>query len=246
MALVLKDVDARVKRAVAHYWTTLEEQSQRQRSGDADRGARAAVTGGRQMDGFCEVVNALLIENGIPEAHIYTRSKLELPGYFRPTKSWDMLVVCDGTLLAALEFKSQRGPSFGNNFNNRTEEAIGTATDLWTAFREEAFGRGHPRPWLGWVMLLEECPGSTAPVAVAQPHFNVSSEFVGSSYARRYEILLRRLVLEKLYDSAAFLTSTTQGGPEGNYAEPAADLTMRRLLAELAGRAVTYAAGARP
>lgn len=37
--------------AVAHYWATLQAQSARQREGDADRGGRAAVTGGKQMDG---------------------------------------------------------------------------------------------------------------------------------------------------------------------------------------------------
>jgi hypothetical protein len=73
------------------------------------------------------------------------RTKRELPGFFRPTKDWDMLVVHEGHLIAAVEFKSQRGPSFGNNFNNRTEEAIGNATDLWTAFREGAYGKGRPR-----------------------------------------------------------------------------------------------------
>jgi len=243
MALLLKDIDARVKKAVARYWKTLATQSRQQKAGDADRGGRAAVTGGKQMVGFCEVVNQLLIDNGVPEAHIYTQAKLELPGYFRPTKSWDMFVVHEGRLIAALEFKSQRGPSFGNNFNNRTEEAIGTAADLWTAYREGAFGRDHPRPWLGWVMLLEDCPRSTKPVAVDEPHFEVFPEFRGASYAQRYELLLRKLVQEKLYDGAAFLTSTEAQGLRGNYNEPAADLTMRRLLAGLAGHAMACAAG---
>ena len=43
--------------------------------------------------------------------------------------------VVDGRLLAVIELKSQVGPSFGNNFNNRTEEAIGSAVDFWTAYR---------------------------------------------------------------------------------------------------------------
>jgi hypothetical protein len=45
-------------------------------------------------------------------------------------------------LIAAMEFKSQIGHSFGNNFNNRTEEALGSATDIWAANREGAFRRG--------------------------------------------------------------------------------------------------------
>ena len=131
-----------------------------------------------------------------------------------------MLVVSRGNLIAAIEFKSQRGPSFGNNFNNRTEEAIGTAHDLWTAYREGAFGK-KPRPWLGWVMLLEDCTKSTTPVKVAEPHFKVFPEFRGASYAKRYEILLRRLMREKLFDGAAFLMATDRDGLKGHYTEPA-------------------------
>ena len=130
-------------------------------------------------------MHQLLVDNGLPDTHIFVNSHLELPGYFRPTKNWDMLVVSRGHLIAALEFKSQRGPSFGNNFNNRTEEAIGTAHDIWTAYREGAFGK-KPRPWIGWVMLLESCPKSMTPVKVVEPHFKVFPEFRGATYAKRY------------------------------------------------------------
>jgi hypothetical protein len=193
------------------------------------------------MDGFCELVHKVLAKNQLPQASIYTRDRLELPGYFRPTKRWDMLVVHEEHLIAALEFKSQRGPSFGNNFNNRTEEALGSAVDLWTAYREGAFGR-KPRPWLGWVMLLEESSESMVPVSVKEPHFPTFPEFHGSSYAKRYELLLRRLLLEKTYDSAALLLATEKGGPKGIHSEPASDLTMKRFLAGLAGHVVTYVA----
>jgi len=228
--------------AVAHYWSTLDAQAARQNGGDADRGRRAAVTGGKQMDGFCRLVSGILVNNGLTDADIYVSARLELPGYFRPTKQWDMLVVHDKTLLAAIEFKSQRGPSFGNNFNNRTEEAVGTSHDLWVAYREGAFGKTHPRPWLGWVMLLEECARSLAPVGVAEPHFPVFPEFRGTSYADRYELLLRRLVREKLFDAAAFLLSKENEGPHGGYREPASDLGMRGFLAGSGGQVATYLA----
>lgn len=244
MPIVLKQFETLTKQAVRHYWRTLDGQGAKQRSGQADRGGRAAVTGGKQMMGFCSLVQNVLIKNGVPTVHVFTEASLELPGYFRPTKQWDMLVVSEGQLIAALEFKSQRGPSFGNNFNNRTEEAIGTAQDLWTAYRERAFGT-QPRPWLGWVMLLEDCPKSLAPVAVSEPHFKVFEEFRGASYARRYELLLRRLVLEKLFDGAAFLMATDRQGRSGTYSEPARDLGMRPFLAALTGHAMAVQAGKR-
>ncbi|MBI2605734.1 MAG: restriction endonuclease [Deltaproteobacteria bacterium] len=231
-----------VREAVAHYWKTLARQSAKQKAGDADRGGRAAVTGGKQMDGFCRVVKTVLADSGLQDADIFLNKKLELPGYFRPTKSWDLLVVSRGRLVAAMEFKSQAAPSFGKNFNNRTEEAIGNATDLWTACREGAFGKDSLRPWLGWVMLLEECPESTSPVGVAEPHFKVFPEFRDTSYAKRYEILLQKLIRERLYDSAAFLIATKVGGPKGEFTEPSNDLTMKAFLAGLAGHVGVHVA----
>jgi hypothetical protein len=71
-----------------------------------------------------------------------------------------------------MELKSQVGPSFGNDFNNRTEEALGNATDLWATYREGAF-KPSDRPWLGYLMLLEETEGSTRPVRVSGRHFEV-------------------------------------------------------------------------
>jgi hypothetical protein len=238
----LPPFEDRVREAVAHYWTTLDQQAARQSRRDADRGRRAAVTGGKQMDGFCKLVRDLLITNRLPEASIFLRDRREIPGYFRPTKEWDMLVIHQKHLVAAIEFKSQRGPSFGNNFNNRTEEALGNSTDLWTAYREGVFGLDGPRPWLGWIMLLEDCKASTSPVAVAEPHFKVLAGFRGASYAKRYELLLRKLVLEKLYDGAAFLMATEAQGAKGIYREPADDLSMKRFLAGLAGHVVAYVA----
>lgn len=244
MSLDLHGTAELTKSAVAHYWTTLEAQAARQQSGSgADRGARAAVTGGKQMDGFCRLIQELLLNNGLQDAHIHLASRLELPGYFRPTKNWDMLVVHEGTLLAAMEFKSQRGPSFGNNFNNRAEEAIGTGHDFATAYREGSLGVGHPRPWAGWVMLLEDCEASRSPVAVSESHFPVFSEFKGASYAMRYELLLRKLVTEKLYEASALLLATASGGPRGEFSEPAGDLTMRKFLASLGGHVAGYLAG---
>lgn len=243
MPLDLAGTDELTREAVAHYWQTLDQQGARQRGGDADRGGRAAVTGGKQMNGFCKLVKHVLVASGLKDGHIYLNRALELPGYFRPTKKWDMLVVHEKVLLAAMEFKSQRGPSFGNNFNNRSEEAIGTGQDLSTAFREGAFGSKNPRPWTGWLMLLEDCDASKAPVVVEEPHFKVFPEFKGASYMRRYELLLRKLVREKLYDASAFLTATDTGGPKGDFNEPAEDLTTKKFLASLGGHVTGYLAG---
>lgn len=109
------------------------------------------------MNGFIDLVRNLLCETGLPKAHVYCEKFIELPGWYRPEKKWGLLIVADKKLIAGIEFKSQVGPSFGNNYNNRTEEAIGSATDIWAAYREGAF-QPSARPWLGYLMLLEETP----------------------------------------------------------------------------------------
>jgi hypothetical protein len=227
--------------AVRQFWKTRRKQEKKQgkASGKRDQGSRSAVTGGAQMDGFVELVSGLLVESGIPNATIYRKKSVEVPGFFRPTKEWDLLVVVDGQLLASIEFKSQVGPSFGNNYNNRTEEALGSATDLLTAYREGAF-RNSPRPWLGYLMLLEETPRSTKPVAVSEPHFKVFEEFRGASYAKRYELFCQRLVRERLYDAACFILSDTVGGSKGLFKEPAPELSFGNFVASLTGRAIAY------
>lgn len=184
------------------------------------------------MDGFIGLITDLILSAGVADECIHFRSSLELPGYFRPTKKWDLLVVREEQLLVALEVKSQAGPSFGNNFNNRTEEAMGSALDLWTAFREGAFNKG-VRPWLGYIFHLEDCPQSQRPVRVEEPHFKVFPEFVDASYARRYEWFCRKLVRERHYDGTAFLMSSSKSGPRGIYSQPADDLTIDRFATSL-------------
>lgn len=71
----------------------------------------------KQLDGFVDLVFDLLTLNGVPNQCIYTNSDLELPGFFRPNKKWDLLVVDNKELIIAIEFKSQVGPSFGNNYH---------------------------------------------------------------------------------------------------------------------------------
>lgn len=116
------------------------------------------MTGGSHLDGFAELIRTLIVDAGISDTAVHRRTRVALPGYHRAEKKWDIVVVVDGRMFASVEFKAQVGPSFGNNYNNRTEEALGNATDYWAAFREGAF-RGSPRPWLGYLMLLEDAPG---------------------------------------------------------------------------------------
>ena len=156
---ILSELDTRLRQAVSFFWKTRDAQGERQGASTGDRGGRSAVTGGGHCAEFASLIRELLVSCGIPENAIHDKRRSELPGFFRATKDWDLVAVVNGQLVAVVEFKSQVG-SFGNNFNNRTEEALGNATDIWTAYREGAF-KSSPKPWLGYFMLLEEAEAST-------------------------------------------------------------------------------------
>jgi len=233
MPSIIENINQHVAKAVSHYWLTRRAQKDKQKKrGVSDAGLRSAVTGGAQMDGFIRLFRELIVYSGIDSQYIYEKKALELPGFFRPTKEWDLLVIKKGQLIVAIEAKSQVGPSFGNNFNNRTEEAMGSALDLWTAFREGAFNGG-AQPFIGYFFMLEDCKASTRPVKVREPHFKVFPEFVGASYMKRYELFCRKLILERHYTSSSFIKSGNDKGIEGVYKQPAKDLSFELFAKSL-------------
>jgi type II restriction enzyme len=243
MALDLVDYEQKAREAVKAFWGNREAARQKQiESGKADQGERAGVTAGKNMDGFLALVLDIIKANGLAHAEIHrNRAMLTLPGYFRPTKLWDLLVIYKGELIAAIELKSQVGPLFGNNFNNRTEEAIGTAHDLWTAYREGAFGK-QPRPFAGWLMMVEDAAKSRSPVRDSSPHFPVFEEFKGASYLERYDLLCQRLVQERLYTAASVVAAERSAVDSGDYSQLSSMTGLKSFVAAFAGHIAAEAA----
>lgn len=243
MALDLANCELKATEAVRDFWRNRDTARQKQvEAGRTDQGERTGVTSGKNMDGFVALLVDLVHANGLAHAQIHQkRFVLTLPGYFRPTKLWDLLVIHEHQLIAAIELKSQVGPSFGNNFNNRTEEAIGTAHDLWTAYREGAFGK-RPWPFVGWVMLVEDAAASRAPVRDTSPHFPVFKAFQGASYLKRYELLCERSMQEQLYSRAALLSSARSSVDSGAYSDMSDMTSFRTFVTGLAGHVAAEAA----
>lgn len=251
-ALLPADFDACVAHAVAAFWSARRDP----RSGKRQGGARDVVVSGKNMDGFVGLVSRVVEHCGIPLAAVHTRkSRVVLPGFFRATKNWDVLVIHKRRLLGVFEFKSQVG-SFGNNFNNRSEEVIGSAADMWIAHHHGAYGNEPDQrryrvgesapgllnpgfqadlrpPFLAWLMLLEECDASLAPVRCEEPHYRVFDEFRDASYARRYQILCERLVERLLYSAAALELSRADSN-EHRALSPATSI--RNLFAEFSAK----------
>jgi len=151
------DVESELSKAVSNFWSTrgTQKSSQGGTEGKKDAGNRGAVTGGKHADGFVNLIAKVVQSAGVPNVKVHSKEKKPrtIPGYFRPTKEWDIVVVSNNDLVAAIEVKSQVG-SFGNNFNNRVEEALGNATDFWTGYRKGIFSPSI-KPWLGY--LLNPC-----------------------------------------------------------------------------------------
>jgi hypothetical protein len=90
-------------------------------------------------------------------------------------------------------------------------------------------------------MLLEDAPASVTPVRAREPHFKVFPEFNDASYAKPYEILLTKLVRERLYDATCFLMSNAIDGVEGLYREPSEELSFQNFIASLLAKAISVA-----
>lgn len=243
MAIELSGYETKTREAIKRFWNNRNVAIQKQKeSGKSDQGERAGVTAGKNMDGFIDLIIDIIRANGLEKADIYQkRAVLTLPGFFRPTKLWDLLVLYKGELITAIELKSQVGPSFGNNFNNRTEEAIGTAHDFWTAYREGAFGN-QPRPFVGWLMLVEDVDKSRTPIRDSSPHFDIFKEFKGASYLERYDLLCQKLTKERLYTTATIIASPRTSLKTGDYSEMSKMTGIKTFVTSLAGHIAAEAA----
>lgn len=234
MAATFEDYNAAIKA----FWSGRDTQSQKQiDTGKVDAGTRGSVTGGLHLSALQDLIADEFAPLKTMGAEVRQTGIIPLPGFYRRAKNWDIVVTYKGILVAAIECKSQVG-SFGNNFNNRTEEAIGNAVDLWRAYEGGLLGPF--KPWLGFVFVIEHAPKSTTIVRDhGTPLYRTDPEFDNSSYVRRYQLLFERLVRERLYDAACLITSAKG---EGIHEEPVPEVSTRNLTAAIAGR-IAYIQG---
>lgn len=122
---------SKLRDVVYFCWTSRANASQRNTAeGLIDEpGLRSGVTAGKHLDAVASIIVQFICAAGIDRGNIYFNSRVEVPGFYRPQKKWDVVVVQNDELVAVVELKSILN-SFGNNLNNRTEEAIGNAVDL--------------------------------------------------------------------------------------------------------------------
>jgi hypothetical protein len=120
------DYSDEIRKAVRFYWRTKKAAQTKNRSGNkADSGNRGGATAGKNLDGFANIFVTLARKECPRSLEIYqNKSQVILPGHFRPTKQWDLVLIHEGRLIATLELKSLGGPSFGNNANRLLQKFL--------------------------------------------------------------------------------------------------------------------------
>lgn len=247
MALNLEGYEKRVSEAVKSFWNV------RKISG---------VRSGKTLDAFVELLTWIVKNNGLPDAVVVTGRQAQLPGFFRASKSWDVLVMNNDILIAAIELKSI-ADSFGKNANNRNEEAIGSGIDLKEAFEEDAF-EGLTRLFTGYLLLVEDCPETHTTVQIQMKHFRAMKDFManpenrdvmyvkgnnglfpaidGISYMDRFDLLCKRLMQKNLYTAASIIKSPRSAIKDGEYGFISKDTSIKAFLASLASHVETIVA----
>jgi hypothetical protein len=212
------------------------------------------VRGGQTLNGFIDLISDTINNSGLSDIQIHTGKKeTQLPGYFRPHKSWDIVVISGGKLVVAIELKSQVS-SIGKNFNNRSEEVLGSGIDLHSAIEENAFD-SDTEVFTGYLILVENSEESRKLAQINMPYFPVMQGFLndentrgsvyspntsgkyptvtGVSYLTRYDLLCKRLVLKKLYTAATLVVSNEQNGDLGDYDSVSPQTSVESFLMKL-------------
>jgi len=231
-----QEVRQAVQDSLKHFWNVRKE----------------GVLHGRTMQAFEEIIKKFLVQNGVLEEHITSGRKATVPGFYRASKKWDILVhkpLENGKnlLLAAIELKSMFG-SVGNNLNNRSEEAVGSAYDLKQANirlhlsgNDDVFGR----PFMGYIFVLGEHEDNKKGSRITIPLFEADDVFIAQdegkniseSYETRAEVLVKRLVESELYTSGAFIIANAKDYKL--YTEPSQELGFYQFIAKLLGDVIS-------
>ncbi|RAX09058.1 PaeR7I family type II restriction endonuclease [Photorhabdus bodei] len=121
------------------------------------------------------------------------------------------------------------------------EQKAREAVKAFWGNREAAFGK-QPRPFVGWMMMVEDAPEFRKSVRDSSPHFPVFEEFKGASYLKRYDLLCQRLVQEQLYTTAAVIAAERSAVNTGDFAELSSMTSLKTFVAALAGHVAAEAA----
>jgi hypothetical protein len=115
--------------AMAAYWGVKDRQAaMAELIGSTAEGTAKAVRGGGQFTPIAALIARFFVDAGYPPSSIGVgQPHVVLPGLFRPTKQWDLVVVHRGVLVAAIELKGIGGDasSIGRNYTTASRRRLG-------------------------------------------------------------------------------------------------------------------------
>ena len=100
-----------------------------------------------------------------------------VPGYYRPSKTWDLVVKYGNLIVVVIELKSLTR-SHGNNYNSRIEECLGCFADLEMYYNKN----GGYRPYVGYLLLMDDSENTNKIRKCSVP---VLKKFEDSGYLQR-------------------------------------------------------------
>ena len=155
-----------------------------------------------------------------------------LPGYFRPSKKWDITAFEGGALVAAIELRNVVCV-LGDSVDSTAEDALGSAADVDYAMRGHLLGPNDLPPNFGYVLIVRKTPESTRPSRIgAKSRYVFDEEFENSSYVDRFTILGKRLLRERIYQAVWVAAVDLENGV---VEEPDPLMTYDKFVAHLKG-----------
>jgi len=190
------DERARITEAMGDWISAKLEQAQKsENSGNAQGGTRSQVTGGKHLRGVNHLVVHEIRRTGATGLELKFDRGATLAGWYRNSKSWDLLVLQRGVPILVVEYKSMSG-SEGRNLNNRADEVFGIAED---ARQAEAHGILPPNLRRAYIYLMEVTPAVQYPVGNGHPYGTPDPIFDQASYLDRMAIMCERIRDSGLY-----------------------------------------------
>ena len=172
---------------------------------DREGKGRETAVKGTSMDKLSDVIESA-IRDTIPNVTILKGRKACVPGYYRPSKNWDIVVKRNSTILAIVELKSLTR-AHGNNFNNRVEESLGNVLDVQKYYLSQK----QLSPFIGYLMIMDESESSTKTRRICKEK-GILEKFKDTGYLRRAQLFCSDIVKDELYDTAQVITFSGEKG----------------------------------
>lgn len=225
---------ANIQAAIDAFWGTRLYQA-KTITNAAQGGTRNQVLAAKHLDAIRALVVDGLTALNVPADHIFHSGRgTRIPGYYRPSKNWDLAATDpSGELMVLLELKSMTG-SYGNNQNNRFEEGLGNVTDVAAAINSNIIPT---RPWLGYIFITGDDLGSNTIPAIQPTFYPPDPAFTGATYIDRAQQFIERVVASGLYDAGWYVaTQPPPPNTPASWREPSLTLTWAAFYQSLTAR----------